>query len=148
MIQRKQTLFLLIAVISSIVCMSLQVATLISDSGVVIARMYNLWLTDGQGQHSFRSAPLFVGLLISALVSIVTIFLYEKRKLQATLCLVNMLLLVLWYVVLAVLPQSLGGTMHLEWPAVLPAICIVLIFMARKGIQADEKLVRSLDRIR
>ncbi len=148
MIQRKQTLFLFIAIILTIVCMSMQVATMISDSGIVQARMYNLWLTDGQGQHSFRSAPLFVCLLISALVSIVTIFLYTKRKLQATMCLVNILVLVVWYVVLAVLPQSFGGMMHLEWPSVLPAISIILIFMARKGILADEKLVRSLDRIR
>jgi len=81
-------------------------------------------------------------------LSLVTIFMYSRRKLQAQMCLLSILLLVLWYVVLAVLPQRTGGIMHLEWPAVLPAISIILTFMARKGILADEKLVRSLDRIR
>lgn len=128
--------------------MSLQVATIFSDSGAMVARMYNFWLSDGQGQHAFTSAPLLVVLLLAAVLSLVTIFMYSRRKLQAQMCLLSILLLVLWYVVLAVLPQRTGGIMHLEWPAVLPAISIILTFMARKGILADEKLVRSLDRIR
>ena len=148
MIQRKQTLFLLFSIVSIVVCMSLQVATIFSDSGAMVARMYNLWLSDGQGQHAFTSAPLLVVLLLAAVLSLVTIFMYSRRKLQAQMCLLSILLLVLWYVVLAVLPQRTGGIMHLEWPAVLPAISIILTFMARKGILADEKLVRSLDRIR
>ena len=147
MIQRKQTLFLLVAVVLTVLCMSVQVATLYSN-GIFAAKVYNLWLTDGEGHHAFQSAPLFVMLLLSALLSTVTIFMYMKRKLQAQLCLLNMLLLVAWFVFLAVLPQMVGGDMQLEWPAGLPAADIILMFMARKGILADEKLVRSLDRIR
>lgn len=148
MIQRKQTLFLIIAVILTIVCMSTQVAALYNDSGIEFARLYNLWLTDGQGNNSFLSVPLFICLLISSVTSIITIFLYMKRKLQATLCLVNIIVLVAWYIFLAVLPQQTGGTMNLLLSAALPACSIILLFMARKGILADEKLVRSLDRIR
>jgi len=148
MIQRKQTVFLLVAFVLTLMGMSMQVGSLVGETGAVFARVYSLWITDGQGQHSFVSAPLFVALMLSALLSLVTIFLYTKRKLQATLCLLLMLLYVVWYVVLAVLPQQTGGQLHVEWPAVLPAISIILAFMARKGILADEKLVRSLDRIR
>ena len=148
MIQRKQTLFLLLAFVLTVVCMSTQVGTLYNESGTVAARIYNLWLTDGQGGQSFASAPLFGVLLVDALLMLVTIFLYQKRKLQARMCLVGMLLGVAWYVLLAVLPQQTGGQLHLEWPSVLPAIGVILTFMARKGILADEKLVRSLDRIR
>jgi hypothetical protein len=148
MIQRKQTVFLLVAFVLTLMGMSMQVGSLVGETGAVFARVYSLWITDGQGQHSFVSAPLFVALMLSALLSLVTIFLYTKRKLQATLCLLLMLLYVVWYVVLAVLPQQTGGQLHVEWPAVLPAISIILVFMARKGILADEKLVRSLDRIR
>ena len=35
-----------------------------------------------------------------------------------------------------------------EWPAIFPAIALILYLMARRSIRADEKLVRSLDRIR
>ena len=148
MIQRKQTLFLLAAFILTIVCMCMQVATLYGNEGIVFAKVYNLWLSDGQGHHTFRSAPLFACLVLSALLSLVTIFMYMKRKLQATMCLINMALLVVWFLLLAVLPQRIGGSMVLEWTVVLPAVSILLQFRARRGIRADEKLVRSLDRIR
>ncbi|MBQ8158491.1 MAG: DUF4293 domain-containing protein [Prevotella sp.] len=147
MIQRKQTLFLLMAVVLTVICMSTRLATLVSQ-GIPFGYLYNLWVTNGQGQHAFTSAPLFVVLLLSALLSLTTIFLYTKRKLQASMCLLIIVLNIIWYVLLAVMPQLTGGEMVLEWPAVLPAISIILSFMARKGILADEKLVRSLDRIR
>ena len=146
MIQRKQTLFLLMAFVLTIVCSCCQIGSLVSNMSSV--DLYNLWLVDETGQHSFSSWPLLAVLILASLLSLVTIFLYHKRKLQAQLCLFHMLLLVLWYVVLAVLPQSLGGSLVLAWPAVLPAVAIILSFMARKGVLADEKLVRSLDRIR
>jgi hypothetical protein len=34
------------------------------------------------------------------------------------------------------------------WPAVFPAIALILYLMARRAILADEKLVKSMDRIR
>lgn len=146
MIQRKQTIFLLIAFVLTVICMCSQVGSLVGDMSKI--DLYNLWMINGEGQRSFASWPLFVILMLGALLSLITIFLYMKRKLQALLCVFHMLLMVLWYVVLAVLPQSQGGSLSLEWPAVLPALAIILGFMARKGILADEKLVRSLDRIR
>ena len=148
MIQRKQTLFLLLAVILNVLCMSSQVATLFYDSGAAFAKMFNLWLADGQGGHSYVVAPLFVCLMISTLLAIITIFMYMKRKIQAAMCLVNIITLVTWYILMAVMTNFTGGLMRLEWPAVLPAISVILLFMARKGVMADEKLVRSLDRVR
>lgn len=125
MIQRKQTLFLLAAFILTCVCVYLQM-----------------------GHHIFQSALLVICQALSAVLSLVTIFMYMKRKLQAAMCLVNMALLVIWYILLAVLPENTGGMMVLEWTVALPAVCILLLFMAHRGILADEKLVRSLDRIR
>jgi len=116
MIQRKQTVFLLLAFVLAVVCMFVQTISLQSSC-----------------------------LLLSALVSGVTIFMYQHRKQQSLMCVVNMLLLLVWYLLLAIKD---GNVVQLEWSAALPAVCIILLFMARKGIIADEKLVRSLDRIR
>ena len=52
------------------------------------------------------------------------------------------------YVALAVFNHQTDGQMVLSWPMAMPAAAIVLLFLAHKGIQHDEKLVRSLDRIR
>ena len=73
---------------------------------------------------------------------------------QALFCLFNMFLLIGWYVLYFVVAQMLGdkawGAVEFRptWPAVLPAIAIICYYLARRGILADEKLVRSMDRIR
>lgn len=120
MIQRKQSVFLFLAAVS-----------------LCIAACFNT-----------GTVLMLVLLIVAALVSVGAIFLYKDRKRQAQVVLANMLLPVAWYVLLAVLNHTLQGTYLLVWADVLPAVAILFLFFARKGIQSDEKLVRSLDRIR
>ena len=116
MIQRKQTVFLLIVVIL--------------------------------GMVHFLSWPLFIVQMLTSAVSLCTIFLYKRRPLQASLCLVALLASLVWYIVLAVLIQQ--GRLPAELPltAALPLVGGILCFMARRAILADERLVRAADRIR
>ena len=112
MIQRKQTIFLLLAAILALVCFFVRLT----------------WIDALQ--------------IVSAALSATTIFLYKKRILQARLCLVGIIVIFAWYIGLAVTEGQVdlvGG---------LPMVNAILIFMARKGILDDEKLVRSMDRIR
>lgn len=63
----------------------------------------------------------------------------------------NMLLIVGWYVVYAMYVLNLkeaGNELTISLPVIFPAISLILYFMARKAILADEALVRSADRIR
>lgn len=113
MIQRKQTLFLLLAAILAIVCFFL--------------RLFH-WID--------------VLLVLSTVLSAYTIFLYRRRIMQARLCLAGMFILLAWYVGVAALE---GEASIVES---LPMVSVILIFMARKGILDDEKLVRAADRIR
>ena len=83
-------------------------------------------------------------LLAAAVASLADIPLFNNRKLQASVALLPMVLLLAWYVALAL--YAVPQTMH--WQYVLPAVGILLVFMARKGIVHDEKVVRSYDRIR
>lgn len=147
MIQRKQTLFLLGAFIMMLLCLTMQVGV-IEVEGHQVARVFNLWLTNDKGQRVLESWPLFALMLPAAVIALVDIFLFKQRKLQAQLCILAMLLCVAWYVVLAVLPQSWGGQISMDLPAAFPMVAVILLFLARKGILADDKLVRSLDRIR
>jgi hypothetical protein len=116
MIQRKQTIFLLLAAIA------LGVAAFMA-TGTIIMRIV---------------------LVITALLSIMCIFLFKNRKLQAKVTTLIIILPVAWYIMLSVL----FGWNCLCWADALPAASVVLLFMAYKGIMHDEKLVRSLDRIR
>lgn len=120
MIQRKQTVFLLLAAIAFVVCA-------VCDQTVPFCCAW--------------SAALGVATLGN-------IFLFKNRKLQSLLCVVLMAIGVIYYIALAVFNNSADGALQLTWPMALPAVAIVFLFMAYKGIRHDEKLVRSLDRIR
>ena len=152
MIQRKQTLFMLIAIILSVICLCLPVATFISQGISVPTEMYNLRIVSGNGLCDFSSWPLFALLLFTLLVGVWSIFAYRNRKLQARLCVVNVLVLIAWYIFFAIFSLNLLERLNAEFtvaiPASFPAISIILYLMARRGVIADEKLVRSMDRIR
>ena len=123
MIQRKQTVFLLLAAIL----------------GVLIIVNYPMW-------------PLFLLSLVASSLSIFTIFKYKRRPLQARLSVIAAVLFLLWYpAVLLVnkfmMPSGLQFDIVNVWGA-LPAISAILCMLARKGIMDDERLVRAADRIR
>ena len=151
MIQRKQTLYLLAALIVQLVCLCLPVARLVPDGMGIASEVYNLWINTDEGARYFTPWPLFAILLTTCPVAIGAIALYHNRILQAKVCLINMLLLLGWYAVYAYLATSLPGEQEhfrVSFAAALPFVAMVFTFLARRGVIADEKLVRSMDRIR
>lgn len=151
MIQRKQTLFLLIAVVLNFLCLIFPIGEFISRGVGVNPLMYNLWIEDGQGSVSFASAPLFGILFLETIVSVVTIFRYNNRRQQIKFCSLNILLLVLWYITYAIvfsLNSIEDGGFKLHMVAIFPLISLILTMMAKRGVKADEALIRAADRIR
>lgn len=150
MIQRKQSVFLLIAFIASVVCLCLPIGSFEPQAMGVSFKMYNLMVMLGTGAD-YSVCGLFGLLLISSALSLSTIFLFKNRMLQSRMCLCNLFLLVAWYIVFGVMTRnviSVDTDFHVAFAVCLPAISIVLIFMARIAILKDEKLVRAADRIR
>ena len=80
--------------------------------------------------------------LCLAVIALLDIFLYKNRVMQARVCLGVMLAGIVYYIFLAIRQPQLG------WYSALPMVAVLLLFLARKRIVKDEKLVRSLDRIR
>ena len=115
MIQRKQTLFLLIAVIL--------------------------------GMVHFQSWVLFGMQILASAISLIAIFLFKRRPMQANLCLAAILVNLAWYVALAVTMQQ-GAAESLPVTACMPIIAAILCLLARRGVMADEKLVKAADRLR
>lgn len=152
MIQRKQSVFLLLAVVVNIICLYLPVGTLQPEGMGVASKVYNLCIVDGNGTFSFHTLPLFLLLAVETVTALVTIFLYKNRKRQMKLCTLCLWLTVLWYCVYAgmmffVLHGDAENS-RLAFGAVLPLVSAVLVFMARNGIKADEALVRASERLR
>ena len=89
---------------------------------------------------------------LAALLSLITIFLFKKRKLQIKTSYILLFLLALVYIIYFIFDQkSLLTTdffLNTRLSFVFPLIAIILVYLAIRGIKKDENLVRSLDRLR
>lgn len=164
MIQRIQTLYMMLAVIVSIICICLPVGTFTLSDGSWSATLYNGLLSeptaDGPSLDFGVVAvwPLFLLHLLAVLFTGFSIFMYKSRSKQIVLCTLAMLCYGLWYadaawagwfsagLADAMKDAEYGFTPSL-WMA-LPFAGVVFEWLAIKGVRADQKLIRSMDRIR
>ena len=136
MLQRIQTIYLLLAVLVAGVLIFFIPLYGDSQEAMVWAKSDILYLT------------LFLG---SAALSLITIFLYKKRQNQFVLGRLNILLNFAILGVLVYRSQILsGGAAALEKGIgmAIPLVSIVFIALANKAIKRDEDLVKSVDRLR
>lgn len=151
MIQRKQTIFLLLALASLIVCLCLPLGRIEPKGVSPFIYWYNLGFYE-DGKCILRPW-LFVDLVVIGTLTFIDIFLYKRRMLQAKICIANIILCLVWYgyyvfVALVANDILLRGTFHLCFAVCLPFVSMVFIFLAWRSIKADEELIRSMDRIR
>lgn len=125
MIQRIQTVYLILAFIL------LVVAAVLSISGGGTVR-----LIEG------------LCFAVSAVVTLVAVFLYHKRMRQANCVTFSGFGILLGFIVVTAVP--LAGHAEPDFGAELAVAFFALLFnfLARRAIIKDEKLVRSADRIR
>lgn len=176
MIQRKQTLFLLISfgLLLSMLFLPLATAKSFVTDGVMKSDAEGIVKTTVVGQGSeilmtvwglkdgareiMKFTFMIVLVILATALPFVTIFMYSRRKLQIRMCYVQWVLLLgvmvfqaLYYIrlseMLAVMPE-MGYTIVPGYANIFSLISIVLTWFAYRGIVRDEALVRSLDRIR
>lgn len=115
--------------------------------------MYNLWLVS-EGKHLFYFCPVLMAILVIATALIfIDIWLYKRRALQMRVATFCMILLVFWYIALGTITYLLDSVVmlalgHPHWTTAFPAVALILLYLAFRGILKDEMLVRSLDRLR
>lgn len=148
MIQRIQSVYLFIVTILSIVSMCLPVGYFMgSDSS--IATFTNLSII-AKDQVSHAPWALFVILLIVAILSFGTIFLFKRRMLQIRLTIFSTILLIFYYITFIVFIFMLKGdsSYHPAFGVCLPVISIILNWLAIRAIGKDEVLVKAYDHLR
>ncbi len=148
MIQRIQSLYLLLSTILGIVCLCLPLGNF-TLQGAHFATMNNLWM-DIDAERAYTNWPLFVILLLATLITFMAIFLFKTRAFQMRTTVMAMVLLIGWYASLAYFGFSSEEAVSFRptvWAA-MPFAMIVLNYLAFRGIMRDEMLIRSLDRLR
>jgi len=152
MIQRIQSIYLFLSVVFVVICACLPIG-MINPVGMGSAsEMYNMCIIDGNtGNVSFSVVGLFASLAASVITSVINIFNYKDRKKQSRNCLVTIMLLLLWvglYAFEMYMFNTGDNTFEIRFVAILPVVAIVFQWLARMAIKKDEKLIRSIDRIR
>lgn len=137
MLQRQQTLWLLLSTACALLSYWLPFFSGTKNVNNVVEKA----LLDGSSSFS-----LMVLTGLSAALSLFTVFLFKNRKLQVRLCLTGIALSVIIIVLYFTEIKKLSGSISLSCLVVF-AILIGYV-MAAYRIRKDEKLVKSLDRLR
>lgn len=90
---------------------------------------------------------------ICALLPLVNIFLYKKRKNQIKIANITSLLIVLFYITIGVYYCSMSAKFevsldNVQYGIFLPLIALIANILATCKIKKDHNLIKSLDRIR
>lgn len=101
----------------------------------------------------FSTWGLFIVGNISAILSVIIVFLYNKRMLQIRLAAMNIFIILGYYGLIAFYilkrnPELNSVFENIGIGIIMPFVAIVLTYLAIRKIGADEALVRSLNRIR
>ena len=160
MIQRIQTLYLLLVVALGITLCFVPVVQFVTPEGAEVVRAWELTAL-GMTETTVTELPaielngLWGLLLASALIpvlALVDIFLYNKRLLQARLNIFTIMLCLGYYGVLAIYiylaKMVIDVDVYVMGWACLPLVCLVLTVMATRRILKDEAMVRAADRLR
>lgn len=151
MIQRIQSVYLLLVTILLVMAMCMPVGQFIGADGVTshVFKPLGVTLADGGFQSTWG---LFGILLLGALIALCTIFLYRNRMLQVRMTIFGSLLLVGYYIAffvfMFVLKDDLDASFQLGWALCLPLVSIILNYLAFRGIYRDELMVKAADRLR
>lgn len=140
MIQRKQTLWLLLATVAAVLTFMFPFATgeeLVEKT----AMKQNTEITAGSSFFTLLLTIASIG------ISAIAIFMFKDRKLQMRLSLLGFIIAAGIFVLYILEMRKLVTSTPALW-AILPVVTIVCYFLAFRGIRSDEKLVKSLDKLR
>jgi len=155
MIQRIQTVYLLaIVVLSGFV--------IFSPLADLLNKVDNLnYLVDFKGISLIQTTGNIIESRIWALTSVsmvvpilalIAIFSFKNRVKQIRLTVINMFFILCFYIFLVLYLWPACGRLHADWHlrivTVFPLVNLILSYLAIGAIGKDEKLIKSMDRLR
>ncbi|MCI4668446.1 MAG: DUF4293 domain-containing protein [Bacteroidia bacterium] len=167
MLQRIQSIFLLVAMLTNLSILILPVWTFM-DKGQGYVETVNALSIQAQQPGEDKSMTAFdhpdtlkmvmhvsaMGLsIVSGILLLITIFMFNDRMRQKRMAYISVILTMLLLVCLVVLtnsgPSIIAGEMSTAaFGFFMPVVSIMMIWLAINRIQKDEDLVNSVDRIR
>ncbi|MDA3890144.1 MAG: DUF4293 domain-containing protein [Salinivirgaceae bacterium] len=151
MIQRIQSVYLLIAAICMLLFYMFPIAVFTTEAYTF--EFFNCHITHPENlEPPIALLPLAVLPVLSMLLGLVVIFLFKNRKLQMRINKINMLVVISVIAIagfyFSKIRALLNGEVSYGFALVFPILTIVFLILANRAINYDEKLVRAADRIR
>ncbi len=160
MIQRIQSLLLLLAAVAFGLMYCFPIASLVPDinsTDVVRYDLYNYYLfvaTKNVPEVNYIiTLPMAITTGLAGILSLITIFLYKNRIKQMNLVkltvFINILLVVgifFWYS--GIIEEKTGTQPSYDVSAYFPLITLVFLILAFRSIRKDERMVRAAERLR
>ncbi|HAX94441.1 MAG TPA: hypothetical protein DCY25_10955 [Bacteroidales bacterium] len=155
MIQRIQSLYLLLTSIASVLFLSGNFLSFFNDSGSGIFMNYRgIWMEEPGGALQIRESQIIIPIVVLLIIilSVAAIFLYKNRKIQLKIALAIIFLSAALTALTAWVAYSAGekyqAVLNPGIRTFLPLIILLFSILAFLGIRKDENLVRSYDRLR
>jgi len=152
MIQRIQTVWLFLATLVILLLLLIPVVTKQvngTDYWIVATGLYQ---KNAQGVSKMESfLPLLITTIATAFISLFNIFNFTNRTLQKRIGLINIVFIVgLSFWLFQAAEKIPGGIENASYNlgAFFPILAILFVGLALRGINHDEKLIRSADRLR
>ena len=154
MIQRIQTLHLLIVTALMAVTLFAPLAWFAGDAGEF--RLYAFSLQTSAGEAVQSTVYMGVVLALACVLPFITIFLFKRRLLQIRLCVVEIVLLIgsavmeaaYYFLSWRVFSELSFHTQGFRPAIALPLVCLLFAYLAARAVFRDELMVRAADRIR
>jgi hypothetical protein len=155
MIQRIQTVYLLLVAGLFIALFFIPLAFIQANGTAYSFNLCTLKSVSEPAETVFLTWPLALLATIIFLSALFSIFLYKMRKKQRLLCIINIIFILIFCFLTGYYLWHFGKIPELGQSVITPTVWVIIpviafIFnlMAIGKINADEKLIRSLDRIR
>ena len=152
MIQRIQSVWLLLASITISLLIFIPIVNTAVGSVQYVLTAQGIYEKVGtQGKQIEATLPLLVSTVAIALLSIFNIFNFRKRQFQKRIAIVTIVLIIGLSFWCSQFAQKLpGGLENANYNVglFLPVVAIFFTTMAIRGINNDEKLIKSADRLR
>jgi len=155
MIQRIQSIYLLLTTIMSVLFLKGSFLRFINNAGSELAIDF-MGINQMNNEKGFelveQMIPLTVIFILIPLISFLAIFLFKKRRLQLRITLIVIILALL---LIMIVVYYVISVIHNYQVILIPGIKmfllpLILLFalLAYRGIRKDEDMVRSYDRLR
>jgi hypothetical protein len=155
MIQRIQSLYLLLTTLLSLLFLKGSFLSFIDKSESVIKITFKGILRDTyrQGFELIEKLlPLSVIIILIPALSMITIFFFKKRKIQLRLALsgiilaAGLILISIYYSFFVNIKY--GAALLPGFKMVFPVLILIFAILAYGGIRKDDRLIKSYDRLR